>query len=65
MNISIPSIADVDVVKFGTYSQKQIRQISCKAISSSLVLDNLGRPIKGGLYDPSLGPMSQGFMYFP
>jgi len=39
------------------FSTLQIRKISVKQIVSPIIFDNLKNPIKGGLYDPCLGPM--------
>ena len=35
----------------------QVRKISVKQIVSPVIFDNMKNPIKGGLYDPAMGPM--------
>lgn len=35
----------------------QVRKISCKQIVSPIIFDNLKHAVRGGLYDPALGPM--------
>jgi len=38
----------------------QVRRLSVKRITSPIARDNLGHPVPGGLYDPSMGPLSPG-----
>lgn len=35
----------------------QVRRISVKQITSPVIFDNLKNAVKGGLYDPAMGPM--------
>uniref|UniRef100_UPI00358E2EE4 DNA-directed RNA polymerase I subunit RPA1 n=1 Tax=Myxine glutinosa TaxID=7769 RepID=UPI00358E2EE4 len=43
-------------VSFSVFSSEEIRKLSVKLIQSPQVLDPLGSPLPGGLYDLSLGP---------
>ncbi|KAL8172139.1 hypothetical protein V2J09_023943 [Rumex salicifolius] len=49
----------VEGVRFGFMSDEEVRSLSFKKIISPLVLDPVGGPISGGLYDPALGPMDE------
>ena len=37
----------------------QVRALSVKEIVNNVAFDDLGRPVRGGLYDPALGTTSQ------
>ena len=43
----------------GFYTVDEIRKMSVKKITNPVSMDNLGAPIRDGLYDPSLGPLEQ------
>lgn len=45
--------------QFGFYTADQIRKISVLCITSPVSLDELGTPVRGGLYDPTLGPTDE------
>jgi hypothetical protein len=45
-------------LSFSFLTSDDVKSISVKKIDNPLLLDNLGLPTKGGLYDPKLGPMS-------
>ncbi|XP_057669657.1 DNA-directed RNA polymerase I subunit RPA1 [Diorhabda carinulata] len=47
-----------DKLSFSLFSAEQIRQMSVTKIITPLMLDALGHPIPGGLYDIKLGPYS-------
>ncbi|KAL4526208.1 hypothetical protein Ndes2437B_g07463 [Nannochloris sp. 'desiccata'] len=49
--------AQVTSVSFGFFSEEEVKKISVKQIVSPIIFDNMKNPIKGGLYDPALGPM--------
>ena len=55
MDIAKPVGSEITAVDFSTLSSKEIRALSTKQITNPTVLDNLGHPISGGLYDLSLG----------
>ena len=55
MDISKPVGSEITSVDFSVLSSKEIRSLSVKQITNPTVLDNLGHPISGGLYDLSLG----------
>jgi DNA-directed RNA polymerase I subunit RPA1 len=45
----------VDRVDFGFYTADQVRRLSVQQVATAVAFDDLGRPVRGGLYDPSLG----------
>lgn len=47
-----------DKLSFSLFSAEQIRKMSVTKIITPLMLDALGHPIPGGLYDMKLGPYS-------
>jgi hypothetical protein len=49
----------VDSVSFSFCEAAEIERISMKKITVPHILDNLGLPVPGGLYDPALGPMDR------
>ena len=55
MDISKPVGSEITSVDFSVLSSKDIRSLSAKQITNPTVLDNLGHPISGGLYDLALG----------
>lgn len=46
-------------VSFGLQTPEQIRSLSVKAITNPTIFDGLGHPVRGGLYDPALGPVDK------
>jgi DNA-directed RNA polymerase beta' subunit len=56
MNISTSIPTTVTSISFSFLSTKDVRRISVKQIINPVLLDDIGRPNTGGLYDPSLGP---------
>ncbi|KAL3229701.1 Uncharacterized protein RNJ44_01837 [Nakaseomyces bracarensis] len=55
MDISKPVGSEITSVDFGILTSQDIRNLSAKQITNPTVLDNLGHPIAGGLYDLALG----------
>ncbi|CAR27697.1 hypothetical protein ZYGR_0N01820 [Zygosaccharomyces rouxii] len=55
MDISKPVGSEISSVDFNVFSAEEIRNLSAKQITNPTVLDNLGHPISGGLYDLALG----------
>ncbi|UCS19905.1 uncharacterized protein HLK63_E05181 [Nakaseomyces glabratus] len=55
MDISKPVGSEISSVDFGILTSADIRNLSAKRITNPTVLDNLGHPISGGLYDLALG----------
>lgn len=49
----------IEGVCFSFYNAEEVRAISVKHITSSILLDTLSRPVPGGLYDLALGPLEQ------
>jgi DNA-directed RNA polymerase I subunit RPA1 len=56
MNISHKISSEIDKVEFSFYSPAEIYKISKLEISNPQIMDNLGHPALGGLYDSRLGP---------
>lgn len=59
MNISDPIAAEITSVSFASYSPAELKKLSVLQVSQPILFDVLGHPNDGGLYDPSLGPMSE------
>ena len=55
MDISKPVGSEITSLDFSVLSPSEIRSLSVKQVTNPTVLDNLGHPISGGLYDLSLG----------
>uniref|UniRef100_A0A4W4F5Z6 DNA-directed RNA polymerase subunit n=1 Tax=Electrophorus electricus TaxID=8005 RepID=A0A4W4F5Z6_ELEEL len=43
-------------MSFGMYSPDEIRKLSVKSVTNTMILDNVGNSAPSGLYDLSLGP---------
>ncbi|KAG6868169.1 hypothetical protein C0993_006837 [Termitomyces sp. T159_Od127] len=56
MNITQSLPSTVAGISFSFLTTEDIRRISVKQIVNPVLLDDIGRPNIGGLYDPSLGP---------
>lgn len=54
-----PKHLNPECVSFSMFTGEDVRKLSVKKIVTSNVLDNLGHPLPGGLYDVALGPMSE------
>ncbi|WCJ33919.1 DNA-directed RNA polymerase I subunit 1 [Euphorbia peplus] len=48
----------IDSISFSIFTKEEVQKLSCKQITNPRLLDNLRRPVPGGLYDPALGPLS-------
>lgn len=59
MDVSHPTHRFVRSVSFGLQTPEQIRALSVKAITNPVIFDGLNHPVKGGLYDPALGPVDR------
>ncbi|KAG5460182.1 MAG: hypothetical protein BJ554DRAFT_7803 [Olpidium bornovanus] len=59
MNIANPVGSEITSVAFSVYRPDEVRRTSVRRIVNPQLLDNLGHPAKGGLYDPALGPYSK------
>ncbi|KAM6592751.1 hypothetical protein CsatA_000454 [Cannabis sativa] len=49
----------VEAVQFSFYTDEEVRKQSFVKITSPNLLDNVERPIPGGLYDPALGSLDE------
>ncbi|KAI3425875.1 hypothetical protein D9Q98_007848 [Chlorella vulgaris] len=49
--------ATVEAVSFGFFNDEEVRKISVKRIVAPMIFDNMKTAVRGGLYDPALGPM--------
>lgn len=47
----------VEGVRFSFMTDEEVRKLSVLKITNPILLDSVGRPMPGGLYDPLLGPM--------
>ncbi|RLU27161.1 hypothetical protein DMN91_000960 [Ooceraea biroi] len=52
-----PKHENVSYLLFSVFTANDIRNLSVMKIRTPLSFNILGHPLKGGLYDPSLGPM--------
>lgn len=59
MDISQPTHRFPKSVSFNLQTPEQIRSLSVKTITQSQIFDGLGHPVRGGLYDPALGPVDK------
>lgn len=62
MDIAHPLHSEVTSLSFSFLSSEDMRSISVQRIENPTLLDNLNMPMRGGLYDPKLGPMKKGDM---
>ncbi|GLC72049.1 hypothetical protein PLESTF_001198600 [Pleodorina starrii] len=47
----------VAAVRFGFYTEDEVRKLSVVKITSPIIFDNMKVPVKDGLYDPRMGPV--------
>ncbi|KAJ2785118.1 hypothetical protein H4R18_000706 [Coemansia javaensis] len=59
MNIAQPVNSRVDGVSFTFYEAAEVRRMSVKQVVNPVLLDALGNPTNGGLYDPAMGPFTK------
>lgn len=50
-----PKQLNLDSVVFSMFTSDEIRRLSVVKVVTSSVLDNLGHPLSGGLYDLAMG----------
>ena len=50
---------EIQSVGFGCMDAQRVRRLSVVQVALPDVIDNLGRPIAGGLYDPAMGPIDR------
>ena len=58
MDIAHSIHSEISGLSFSFLTSDDIKAMSVKKVDNSMLLDNLGLPTKGGLYDPKLGPMT-------
>ena len=63
MDIAHSLHTEVAGLSFSFLTSDDVKSISVKRIDNPILLDNLGLPTTGGLYDPKLGPMSARDVY--
>lgn len=49
----------VEAVRFSFMTDEEVRRHSVLKITNPVLLDSVGRPVPGGLYDPALGPIDE------
>lgn len=59
MDISRPTHRFPKKVSFNLQTPEQVRALSVKAVTNPVIFDALGHPVRGGLYDPALGPVDK------
>lgn len=47
----------VESVRFSFMTEEDVRQHSFLKVTNPILLDNVERPVPGGLYDPVMGPL--------
>jgi DNA-directed RNA polymerase I subunit RPA1 len=58
-NENTPKHCAFDSVQFSVFTKEEIQKICVTKICTPLTLDPLGHPLPGGLYDKTLGPMTE------
>ncbi|XP_023936707.1 DNA-directed RNA polymerase I subunit RPA1 [Bicyclus anynana] len=48
---------DPDSIQFLMFTDEEIKKLSVAKITSTITFDSMGNAIKGGLYDPAMGPL--------
>ncbi|KAI8868419.1 beta and beta-prime subunits of DNA dependent RNA-polymerase [Ramicandelaber brevisporus] len=59
MNVSAPVDTEVTALSFSVFAPEEIKRISVRSIVNPVLLDALNHPMRGGLYDPALGPLTE------
>ena len=49
-------VREADAIRFGVYSDDELRKLSVVQVDSASQRDLMNRPLPGGLYDPKMGP---------
>ncbi|KAL3272242.1 hypothetical protein HHI36_022725 [Cryptolaemus montrouzieri] len=55
----IPKHLSMDNISFSIFTSEEMRKLAVTKITTPLTFDSLGHPLPGGLYDKSLGPMTE------
>ena len=59
MNISTPTLSEIQSVSFSFYSSQELYKLSVLSVNNPILLDGLGHPNPNGLYDLALGPVDR------
>ncbi|KAJ1874531.1 hypothetical protein LPJ55_001391 [Coemansia sp. RSA 990] len=59
MNIAQPVNSRINGVSFTFCEPEEVRKMSVKQVVNPVLLDSLGNPTTGGLYDPAMGPFTR------
>ncbi|KAJ2805412.1 hypothetical protein H4R21_001266 [Coemansia helicoidea] len=59
MNIAQPVNSRINGVSFTFCEPAEVRRMSVKQVVNPVLLDALGNPTNGGLYDPAMGPFTK------
>ncbi|KAJ2849957.1 hypothetical protein IWW36_002266 [Coemansia brasiliensis] len=59
MNIAQPVNSRINGVSFTFCEPDEVRKMSVKQVVNPVLLDSLGNPTTGGLYDPAMGPFTR------
>lgn len=49
----------MEKVQFSFMTAEEVRRLSLVKVTNPVLLDSVGRPMPGGLYDPSMGPFDE------
>lgn len=49
----------VKAVAFSFMTEEEVRKHSAVKVTASILLDGMGRPVAGGLYDPAMGSLDE------
>lgn len=49
----------VKVVTFSFMTNAEVRKHSAVKVTAPILLDGMGRPVSGGLYDPAMGSLDE------
>lgn len=49
----------VEAVSFGFLTDEDVRKQSFVKVTNTVLLDNVERPVPGGLYDPAMGTLDE------
>ncbi|KAJ2303146.1 hypothetical protein IWW55_003072, partial [Coemansia sp. RSA 2706] len=59
MNIAQPVNSRINGVSFTFCDPDEVRRMSVRQVVNPILLDSLGNPTNGGLYDPAMGPFTK------
>ncbi|KAK9892524.1 hypothetical protein WA026_020509 [Henosepilachna vigintioctopunctata] len=57
--LMIPKHINMENISFNIFTNDDMKKLSVTKITTPLTFDSLGHPLNGGLYDKSLGPMTE------